>query len=235
MKTLSEVWKNSATLGIFSRLEDDYNVPWISEAINTNFLNLQYHFNRSGQKIISPLVESLLVDGELAEQGQKTVAGVCWQMFHIQWAKLFETLEYQYNAINNYDMTETGTDTTNGTHSNTTNSTDDGEDVTQFNENNTNSLNNGVYAFNSQTAVPSDTSSGSDNNTSTTTTIYGKENTTTDNGSDSNTVQHTLTRSGNIGVMSTQDLIKQQREVVDYSYFEKIMQDIDTVLCLEIY
>ena len=56
-------------------------------------------------------------------------------------------------------------------------------------------------------------------------------------GSDVLTVQNdrVLTRSGNIGVMSSQNLIESERNLRKWLYFESVFKDIDNILTLSIY
>lgn len=71
---------------------------------------------------------------------------------------------------------------------------------------------NSIYAFNSSdNPEPSDTNAGHED------------------------TKRDFTRAGNIGVMSTQDLIEQQRRVWMWNYFEVVFSDIDKTLALKIY
>lgn len=72
-----------------------------------------------------------------------------------------------------------------------------------------------TYGFNSDSAVPS-----------------GK--TDSDTGSES-TSTHKARISGNIGVTSTQELIKQERDIVDFTIYEQIANDFRKHFCLLIY
>ena len=47
--------------------------------------------------------------------------------------------------------------------------------------------------------------------------------------------EHTFARHGNIGVMSTQDLINQEREVVRYSLEREFLDDVRKALCLQVW
>ena len=44
-----------------------------------------------------------------------------------------------------------------------------------------------------------------------------------------------LTRSGNIGVTTSQQMIASERELWQWNYFNVVFHDIDSVLCLPIY
>lgn len=58
----------------------------------------------------------------------------------------------------------------------------------------------------------------------------------TDSGRQDGTTTRTLARSGNIGVTTTQQMIQQQRELLLWDYFYKIVfPDIDKILTLSIY
>lgn len=56
-----------------------------------------------------------------------------------------------------------------------------------------------------------------------------------DTGSGESSAAHKGRVSGNIGVMSTQELIARQRAIVDYDVISKITDDFKSVFCLAIY
>ena len=82
------------------------------------------------------------------------------------------------------------------------------------------------------TTTTEPTNTTSDNTTTTTYTGNGDTDTTAYTG-DPDTV--TETRQGNIGVTSTQSLIKQQREIVDFDIIGKFINEIATYICLGVY
>lgn len=75
--------------------------------------------------------------------------------------------------------------------------------------------NDSTYGFNSTEAVPSDTSSGSSSRE------YARD------------IERSrdYTRKGNIGNTSFQDLIRQERDVLNYKIKEVIFKDIATIIC----
>lgn len=87
--------------GIFSHLS---GVPWDGEGIAAE-LDLEYHGNVSGNKMVSPLVAKLADD----EQAGDKLAGVIKAINGRRWAALWETMQLEYNPIENYSMTETMT------------------------------------------------------------------------------------------------------------------------------
>lgn len=93
--------------GIFATLQN-FNIPWKSENI-ANDLDLEYHGNLSGDKIISPLV-SKISNGETLTNTQKTqIASAIYAINAKNWTKQWATLSLIYNPIENYRMVETMT------------------------------------------------------------------------------------------------------------------------------
>ena len=58
---------------------------------------------------------------------------------------------------------------------------------------------------------------------------------TTDMSQDSVTNGHTLTRSGNIGVTTSQQMLESELNIRSYRFFEHIFSDIDSVIALSVY
>ena len=56
-----------------------------------------------------------------------------------------------------------------------------------------------------------------------------------DTGSGESSATHKGRVSGNIGVMSTQELIARQRAIVDFDVIGKITEDFKSAFCLAIY
>lgn len=167
------------------------------------------------------LVENLLV--ETAELGL-----VYWDLPFLRarigswsrkrlsvWNELEKTLHYEYNPIHNYDRKE---DRELGSEDNrkigsTSHSNSSGNNIEMKN------------GYNSGEQVQA----GED--------IITSEQDMTQNSTDDNThgEKETLYARGNIGVMSTQDLIKQQREIVQFSIYDYIIQDFKVEFCVMVY
>lgn len=119
---------------------------------------------------------------------------------------MLRTTQLEYNPIQNYDMTETANDTheTNRNTSTETHATAT-DKVTQFNSD--------VLTV----------ASGTDNTGGGTGTETATETTT-----------HTMSRSGNIGVTTTQQMIVSERKVVDYNIVrticDSLAEEITTIL-----
>ena len=92
--------------GIFSALQDlTPGVPWKTLNIAAQ-LDLEYHGNVSGQKIVSPLIRSIQSGEALTPQEAASLAGIIETLNRVNWTKEYETLSVQYAPIENYDMTE---------------------------------------------------------------------------------------------------------------------------------
>ena len=128
-----------------------------------------------------------------------------------------------YNPLENYNMTQT--ETPGITHESTKKvTTDVTTSVTDT------SSDSSIYGFNDSNPSPSAKVENSG--------------TTTVSGDGENNIEHTLetetgtrglTRSGNIGVTTSQQMLTAEFEVRKYDFFKTIYNDIDKILCLKIY
>ena len=106
--TMEKAFPNFLTNGIFTYL-DGFSVPWKEDALPVT-LNIQYHANYSRRKIVSPLIDTFLDSNatqELTTEQKETLAETIWQIYKKPWVKLYDTLKFEYNPIENYDMKET--------------------------------------------------------------------------------------------------------------------------------
>lgn len=346
-KKLIEVFPNWLTGGgIFTALQS-LNVPWVDDGIAQE-LDTVYYGSHSGDKNISPLIDKVM-DGDSLTSGEiTTLAQSALAIYNKNWSKLWDTLTFEYDPIENYRMTETGEDDTvdtygkthtrtdnlthgkTGTDTNTLNLTDTrtdnlthgkiGTDTNTLNltDSRTDDLTHGktgtdtltlntevlttpdlqndttneVYGFDSNSAVPSgeqhtsatgtntventgtettayntsetdtgtqttthtgtdataydttetDTGTQTTTHTGTDATTYGATETDTgtqtdaDTGTDSRNLQHTLTRYGNIGVTTSQQMIQAERDLWMWNFFNNVVfKDMDNLLTIAIY
>lgn len=94
--------------GIFSTLQT-FPVPWQDDNIS-GALDLEYHGNVSGDKIISPLVEKVKTGDTLTVSEKTLLATSIIAICGVNWEKQWESLSFQYNPIENYRMVENMTD-----------------------------------------------------------------------------------------------------------------------------
>lgn len=131
------------------------------------------------------------------------------------WEKLYATTQLDYNPIENYNRTETVTENEkrNDDLSSSTKSTSNSENINQN------------VAFNNQ-----DFSNHEKNMLNTDNQITGSET----NKYNTDRTLETKT-SGNIGVTTSQQMIEQERQVVEYNITQVIVNDFKQRFCLLIY
>ena len=179
------------------------------------------------------------------------------------WTELLKTTQYEYNPIWNKDgsisevvtrnlaATEDVSDVNTRTHADTDTTTMNNTDTETRNLAGTNdsTTSHGVFGYNSSTKAPesediidqdtSDTGTITDAHTGTITDAH--TGTITDarvidrDTSDTGTIATYRTEQGNIGLTSTQDLIKAQRDVVQINIMDIIIHDFIDRFCLKIY
>lgn len=191
-------------------------IPWTQAS---NLLDIDYLYRWSGNKPISPLIKQLCGTSETLPANQYAiVAGVVWANYGDKWTRIYETLTTDYEPLENYNMTEEYE----GAHSDDATTRDTGSPVNNVI---TASTNTSVYGYNTSSPSPSDSSS--------TTTTQGKD--TTSKYDNESTDDHTLTRRGNIGVTTSQQMAEAEIALRQYNFFEGVYKDIDRILALPIY
>lgn len=245
-------WKNDAaqTLpgGFFRRLyeyltEDEIVCPWLPSEDIAKVLDLEYHGNRSGQKRIAPFLRNMLSGdlqtGEvyLTELSAKQIAQSFYIVFGTNINKQYNTLFLQYNPIENYSMTESGTDSDSGTDTTTKTGT---ETTTNTGKTKTERENTrGLYGYDSTAPVNADKTNdtltqtvGADNSPMTETRTPNL----TDETERENTHTHTLTRAGNIGVTTSQQMLQSERDLWVWNFYRDfVFPCADSILTLPIY
>lgn len=91
--------------GIFSELQE-LNIPWKEAGIATE-LDIDYYANHSANKIVSGLVDNIVTDIPATGENLTTIAGVIFALYNSKWSKLWATMNFVYNPIENYNMVET--------------------------------------------------------------------------------------------------------------------------------
>ena len=218
-KRLIDVWDGWLTGGgVFSVLEDleGASIPWADDNI-ASFLDAEYYGNISGDKPISPLLEKMVEGVVMTDLEKSFVATTILALCNTNWSKEWATLAAQYNPIENYSMTEEMTDD---------------ETVSEYGKVNTREDNlkdeskTAVYGFNS--TDPTDTGAGETSRTGVVT--------DRDSGEDTHTRNYTLTRSGNIGVTTSQQMLQSERDLWKWNFFRDVVfPDLDRILTLQIY
>lgn len=254
--TLNDVSPNWAMRGgIFTKLDAYTAIPWANKNIG-EYLDMEYYGNISGGKLVAPLIDNMLNGAPaLTESMTNKLAHVIMAMYLTNWQKQYDTLSLQYNPINNYDMTETMTDT-NSTeyghvlnHQNSGTVTEQGTTTSSPDVHQVDTIGvirtdiDAVSGFNSTAYVqaaqsvstPSGTNKSDTTGSTTDTSTNSVTNTTsfsdTNSGTDTHTVEHELKRSGNIGVTTSQQMIQAERDLWLWNFMkDTVFPDVDKVL-----
>lgn len=234
METITPITLNEAFSdyehkgGLFSNIG---NLPWSSIMVGAQ-MDILYFDIHSGERFGSRIITKRVGDdGSLASTDRKTIATLVYARFRTQWSRLWATMNPTYDPLTNYQMTEdetgnhTDTRTPNITRKHTGTDKDEGS-ATLNTQNN-------LWGFNSESSIPSDMQDGTNtaNNTNT------RDLTDTETGTDVTAGENTrkLTRTGNIGTNTFQNLLQQERNLWMYDFFEQIFKDVDSVLTIPIY
>lgn len=155
------------------------------------------------------------------------------------WEELYKTQHYEYNPIWNKDGTIVELETRDLAGSDHT--IDNTDRVDNLQDKETRDLKDetleSVYGFNSSSDAPANKVeskyTGTDTNDHTGRQDIDRtfDKATTDTG----TVKHERTEQGNIGLTSTQDLIRQQQELVKFNLMDYIIDDFSKKFCLGVY
>lgn len=200
--------------GIFHQLATNGAFEFISN-VNQEELDVDYYLSHSGNKFISNLYYVILKEYPNDDPLNK-LSKIIESRYKDKWIRIYNALvKEQYNALENYSMLET--------------EIPDLEDhrVTKMDQDLTNETDLNDYGFNSSSPVPTS------HNTSKVTGSGDKNKT-------DETVNHTgvrtLTRSGNIGVTTSQQMLESELKLrALYNMVDILFTDIDKVLCLSIY
>lgn len=214
MKRIKEVFENLFTKNIMSYIKE--NCETFDEY---NSLDLLYA-SRSGNKWVSPIIINMLEeDSYLTEENLTKLAKMLLDLYGQKWEKIGELLKEEYNPIENYRRTELYdiNDTRGKTGENK---------VASISENKDNS-DDDVYAFNSSTATPSDKNYSESRGKSDETYTFGEKETFTKGGK--------MEAYGNIGVTTSQEMMKEEIRIREYLFLENVMEDIDKILTLSVY
>ena len=205
-----------------SKYIEDNEVPFFNSIDyvpfnDSNFvdmLNEWCNFNH-GSLQIRPLIEDALkTDADVIRKRVTNLINVR----KYKYTKLYDTTLLEYNPIENYSMSESGTDihTPNLT---TTDRTNIGEQA------NSTTSTDSVSPYDTQTFTDSNKTIVSENNGA-----REDSNTKTETGTE--TTMHDFKRSGNIGVTTSQQMIESERKVVNFTFLKIVFANIIDDTCI---
>lgn len=234
--------------GIFNYLSANAVLPWAdSETVDNSVLDIAYFANHSGGKFCSPIVKWVLDDdGVVPDSARNTIAKILISKYLPNWQHLWDTNIAVYNPIHNYDMNETRILRKADSEAENVNDSHTGTDTLQHGmvettaHGRTNEETDYKFGLNTSSEDPR----ASDRINST----EGGQTTVTDSGSDVTTKnlsdararnkvgaeeeEEETHRAGNIGVTTTQQMLKAERELWIWNYFDQVFSDLDRELAL---
>ena len=159
------------------------------------------------------------------------------------WEKLYQTTQYEYNAIHNYDRTETITETTedarSGSLTGSNKGTNSQTETVSETVDSSGSQETEISAENVSTYQPEQKVSRKDSQDNSREGTV-KSNTSQDVSQETtDTLKRVYTHSnrteGNIGVTTTQQMIQSERDIVNFSVYRKIAEDFVDQFCLYVW
>lgn len=195
--------------------------------------DIEYYYNHSGQKRISPMYRkfiALQTDGKI-NSALDSMAAVALSKFKDKWVKTYNALLTEYKPLENYSMIEE--ETPNLIHTETPNIKHSIDRSVNSKVSTTSS--NDIYGFNrDEDAVPANSAK---------TTTEGDSNDNKEITSDvesgtrvnSDTGNRKLERSGNIGVTTSQQMLKEEIDVRAYILLNEMFKDLDTLMVNPLY
>lgn len=160
------------------------------------------------------------------------------------WAKLYQTTQIEYNPTYNYDRTETETITRDreGTSESTqhTDAQSSGQSDARTTSNATTNASAARYGYNNANSPsPESTSTQTDNGSDVTLTGDSTSASGSSNGSTHDTESGSESRSvrayGNIGVVTTDEMIAQYRQTQQFDFVQFVVDDFIGRFCVLVY
>lgn len=229
LKKLSDLFSLDYILSVettlFEYLQDVENYPLVNAFINNvNYQDIteDYFIGYSADKYISPFVDKLYSKNDDLSALSVKLANTIYRRFAVKWKKIYDALMTEYNPLENYSMLEERTPDLTTEETENVNS-----EVTTNRETNASSKYKG---FNASDPVTITTTDGSEDVTTSGASADNETHRVIEN-----TGTETLTRSGNIGVTTSQQMLESEFKVRQYDFYKMIYNDIDSVLCLSIY
>ena len=234
LKRLSDCFPTGTFTGFLASMTD---APWASgdyaaSSDDIDRLDVLYVFQHSGDKYVVPLMKMFLDEnGKLTETSLPEAADMALALWKKKWTALWDVANAEYDPIENYRMEEHEETVPTGTESTTDAMTGTDTTRTQGTAAN-NETANSVYGFNSTDPVPASVSSQKSDFSAGTT--FGHTNTETKTFTNRKDTRD-LTRSGNIGVTTSQQMLQSSIELARWNFWLQVFEDLDATFCLDCY
>ena len=256
MPKLNDVWgfKDDGK-GVFYYIEDLFtqDVPeWLDDVTS---LDAIYHLNHSGNKMISPMLETLYEEYQsptIPSGAKSFIANIIWKKYNKNWARLWDLYIAEYDPLENYYLDETETPDITRTHAGSiTHSVSDDYKVNSKITTETDIVVSGntesdgyTYGFNNSSPVPTDTGdlkttertiADPEHNITDTETTQEGETVDDHDFTDTETGPRGLVRRGQIGILTYRQMIEGEIELWKWNFYDSVMRDIDSLLTLSVY
>lgn len=255
---IKDILPDWLTDGLFEKIETLFpeRFPWLGT--DAGLVDLSY-IGHSGKKTAGSIIDTLLEAADATQLDSTTLASLAAAIvkrFGANWDARYTALTIEYAPLENYNMTEE--ETPDITRERTLDLTDTGGVTADYERTsvteretdvstiqNTNASAN-RYGFNSNSPVPVDDSTGNgttrtvgdaQNNKDTVTDTGAGGETLTKTGTDTETETgtRTLTRSGNIGVTTSQQMLEAELNIRSYDFIASVFRDVDGMITVPIY
>ena len=192
---------------------NNIDIPdWLKDEDNAYLMDLEYCTAVSGDKYLS---KNFMKQYERAEvEVLRYFAMILYRRFNTKWTKIYDALLIEYNPLENYSMDETRTPNLTDEVKNT------GDDKTSVNLDNTTT--SYIVGYNTANEKESGKTTSNGNATNNFSKVdYNSTHTSKHTGT-----EH-VTRTGNIGVTTSQQMLQSEFEVRQYDFYQGIYNDID--------
>ena len=235
--------------GIFSFLNNLTTVPW--SGTDSAGLDIAYHGENSGMKFISPVVYKWLDEnGEIHTEGINKLVSAIKARYYQKWSHLWSIYTTEYNPLDTYNLTESGSrsGTSSMTHGHVitdsgtdTTTTEFGHVITDEGEPSITTTDQ-VRGFNSATDV-NKAKTTQENVTDNTTThsgedsvdfVHGKVQTNSGTDTGANGESFSSTKQGTM-YRAPGELLSLDRDFWLQDFFTIVFADVDDMLTLDIY
>ena len=192
---------------------EQMEVPlWLKDENTADILDLDYCTVVSGDKYLS---HNFIRQYERYNiEVLRYFAMILYKRFGTKWNKIYEALNVEYKPLENYSMEETRTPNLTDEVKNT------GDDKTSLNLDNTTT--SYVVGYNTSNEKESGKTTSNGNATNNFSKVdYNSTHTSKHTGT-----EH-ITRTGNIGVTTSQQMLKSEFEVRQYDFYQSVYNDID--------
>lgn len=242
--------------GIFAHM--DYDFVWATkEQLDVLF------FTDYSQKRVAPLVMNYVEDGEITDEKMSELSSIILAYYKYSWDKMKELMDIEYDPIHNFsdDLVEKikGTDDKTVSNNDTMKQTGDGirtrtdnltstetkdltETVNGTVEDRFAGLNSTSYVnkdHESEQQTTKDTGTDTTVNTGTQATKEERNFNTTSDGKevtdDSYTRDREVNRKGNIGNITTQQMLTQEIELWKWNFIRQVLENVRDLTTLAVY